>query len=54
MPVRLIVDDPEWSWVIIDRTDGGDILVHDGETFEVEDKRATFLLSRYFPRLKPA
>lgn len=54
MPVRLTLDDPEHDiWVVNGRTDGNPV-VRDGDTFEVEDQRAMFLLSLYFPRLKPA
>lgn len=54
MPVRLTLEDTEHDiWVITGRTDG-DPVVRNGETFECVDKQALFLLSRYFPRLKPA
>lgn len=55
--MKLVFDDPlrpQDEFVINDRTDGGDPLVKEGETFEVDDDRGSYLLGVYFPRLKPA
>ena len=54
--MKLVFKDParrQDQFVINARTDNGDPIVSEGETFEVDDATGRDLLANYFPRLQP-